>query len=710
MNKTLSVLILMTAAMTSAFAQGTTPEQKGEVLTFDQLATTYAKSLLNVHFDENGVLQYVKPEDAKDAAAMLPKGPRGQKGIPSADGEWRAVNEGNRLKVVKSQAYNDGVAMTLEMPVEFEVSDNSEGDIVWGQSVHRNEFGINGGIFWSPNGHQLAFYRMDETMVQSYPLVQSDDREATVKWVKYPMAGMTSHQVTVGIYNPDTQKTVYLKTNEKPTVLNGEQLIGTQKGLNDPEHYLTNISWRPDGKQIFIFELNRLQNYMELNAYDVESGCYLYTLYTQESEKYVEPENPLYFLPGSNDKFIMQSKESGYNHLWLCEIKENVVKKPHLIHTAVSCPRMPLTSGDWMVTNLIGVDPKCKAVYYSATKDSPLESNVYKTELPAKVVSGKWSPKEPVRLTAESGRHNVMFNKDYTQFYDTYTNHDTPRVCQLCTIKGNKVTGKVLYTAEDPWKGFARPEVTVGMTKAADGKTDLYYRVVKPTNMEEGKKYPAVVYLYNGPHTQLITDGYQWGLPAWDCFMASHGYVVFTIDGRGSSNRGLEFEQTIWHNLGYNEGLDQMKGIEVLTSLPFVDANRIGIYGWSYGGFMTTYMILNYPETFKVGVCGGPVLDWSRYEVMYGERYMGTPQNNPEGYARNRMIDQAGKLKGKLLIIHDDQDDTVVPQMSYQFLKNSVKEGTYPDFMLYINHPHNVRGKDRNHLNTRIAQYFFDNL
>ena len=211
----------MTAAMTSAFAQGTTPEQKGEVLTFDQLATTYAKSLLNVHFDENGVLQYVKPEDAKDAAAMLPKGPRGQKGIPSADGEWRAVNEGNRLKVVKSQAYNDGVAMTLEMPVEFEVSDNSEGDIVWGQSVHRNEFGINGGIFWSPNGHQLAFYRMDETMVQSYPLVQSDDREATVKWVKYPMAGMTSHQVTVGIYNPDTQKTVYLKTNEKPAVLNG---------------------------------------------------------------------------------------------------------------------------------------------------------------------------------------------------------------------------------------------------------------------------------------------------------------------------------------------------------------------------------------------------------------------------------------------------------------------------------------------------------
>ena len=690
--------ILAMGIMTSVFAQGTTPETKGEILTFDQLASTYTKSLLNVHFDEKGVLQYVKPEDAKNAQAMMPNRPRGQRGIPSADGQWYAKNEGNKLFVEKAQAYNDGVAMTLEMPEQYEVSDNSEGDIVWGQSVHRNEFGINGGIFWSPNGHQLAFYRMDETMVQSYPLVQSDDREATVKWVKYPMAGMTSHQVTLGIFNPDTQETVYLKTNEKPESSCADQV---KNGLNDPEHYLTNISWRPDGKEIFIFELNRLQNFMALNVYNAETGVYDRTLFTEQHEKYVEPENPLYFLPGSNDKFIYQDEASGYNHLYLGELVQKDVKKKNSSHTVNYCNSTQLTSGDWLVTSLIGVDPKCKAAYFYATKDSPLESNVYKVDLKTKKV---------VRLTAESGRHSVMFNKDYTQFYDAYTNHDNPRICKLCTIKGDKVTSKVLYTAEDPWKGFARPEVTVGTTKAADGVTDLYYRVVKPINMEAGKKYPVVVYLYNGPHTQLITDGYQWGLPAWDCYMASHGYVVFTIDGRGSSNRGLEFEQTIWHNLGYNEGLDQMKGIEVVKSLPYADPDRIGIYGWSYGGFMTTYMVLNYPETFKVGVCGGPVLDWSRYEIMYGERYMGTPQNNPEGYARNKMIDQAGKLKGKLLIIHDDQDDTVVPQMSYQFLKNSVKEGTYPDFMLYINHPHNVRGKDRNHLNTRIAQYFFDNL
>ena len=681
MRKVFSMILAM-AAMTPVFAQGTTPEQKGEVLTFEKLASTYTKSLLNTRFDENGVFQYVKPEDANNAPAN--NTPKRLKGIASADKEWRAVNEGDKLFVVKGEGDNE---------IRQEVSDNVEGDIVWGQSVHRNEFGINGGIFWSQTGHKLAFYRMDQTMVGTYPLVQSDDREATVKLVRYPMAGMTSHQVTLGVYDPDTKKTVYLKTNQKPesvfATYTSNPKIGKEElaSLNDPEHYLTCVSWNPNGKQIYIAELNRLQNFMALNVYDAESGEYVETLFTEKSDKYVEPQNSLYFLPESTTSFIWQSQRDGWNHLYLYDLKKKTCSQ--------------ITSGDWLVTNLYGADPKAKALYFMATKDSPLESNLYKVDIKTKKIT---------RLTTDSGRHSIIFNKDYTQFYDSYTNHDTPRVCQLCTIKGNKVEKEVLYTAENPWEGWARPEVTVGTTKAADGKTDLYYRIVKPINMEPNKKYPAVVYLYNGPHTQLISEGYQFGLPAWDCYMASHGYVVFTIDGRGSSNRGLEFEQTIWHNLGYNEGKDQMEGVKVLTSLPYVDSTRIGIYGWSYGGFMTTYMMLNYPETFKVGVCGGPVLDWSRYEVMYGERYMGTPQNNPEGYANNTLIEQAGKLKGKLLIIHDDQDDTVVPQMSYQFLKNSVKEGTYPDFMLYINHPHNVRGKDRNHLNTRIANYFFDHL
>lgn len=580
---------------------------------------------------------------------------------------------------------------------------NEEG-IVYGESVHRNEFGIDGGIFWAPESvSRFAFYRMDESMVGKYPLLQTDPREAEVKWVRYPMAGMTSHQVTLGIYDANTQQTVYLKTNSKPNSSASYRDESRSAEINDPEHYLTCVTWRPDGKQIFVAELNRLQNYMELNVYDAATGEYVETLFSETAEKYVEPEHPLFFLPGSNNLFVWQDERDGWDHLYLYDLGSTSTRlqkeaASYHIYKGIA-PVRQLTQGDWMVTSLLGADPKGKALYFMATKESPLESHLYSVE----VKSGKMK-----RLTTEAGVHAVKLNKACTKFYDSYSNHTTPRICQTVEVKSGK--REVLYTATNPFEPYERPEVEVSTLKAVDGETDLYYRLVKPLHFDASKKYPVIVYLYNGPHTKLVREGYEYGLPGWDAYMAQQGFVVFTIDGRGSSDRGLAFEQTIWHNLGENEGKDQMQGIAFLKSLPYVDAERIGIYGWSYGGFMTTYMMINYPETFKVGVCGGPVLDWSRYEVMYGERYMGTPDNNAEGYARNCMVEHAGDLKGRLLIIHDDQDDTVVPQMSVQFLRKSVETGTYPDFMIYANHPHNVRGKDRAHLLTRIAQYFIEHL
>lgn len=621
----------------------------------------YAKSLLNTHWNTVGKFEYTLPEDTTKA-----------KKIEKPEDPTKALEKQWRDQLPKDEV-----------------------DVVYGKAVHRNEFGIDGGMFWSNDKQVLAFYRMDESMVRSYPLVQTDDREATVKWSKYPMAGMTSHQVTLGVWDSRTGKTIYLKTNEKPAT--DEQ----RASLNDPEHYLTCVTWRPDGKQIFIAELNRLQNYMELNVYDVQSGEYQETLFTLSSDKYVEPEHPLYFLPDNNDQFIWQDERDGWDHLYLYDLSaKRKVQELSSVQLYKGLSSRQLTQGQWLVTELFGVDSKTKNLYLMATKEDPREMHLYSLN----IKSGKLN-----RLTTEPGIHRIKMSPDYSEFYDVYSNPAVPRVCQLVSTKDTKKK-QILYTATDPYEGYDKPEVEIGTLKSNDGKTDLYYRLVKPVDFKEGQKYPLVVYLYNGPHAQLVTEGYLHGLPGWDYFMAQQGFVVFTIDGRGSANRGLEFEQAIWHHLGESESEDQLTGIEYVKSLPYVDAERIGIYGWSYGGFMTTYMKLNYPEIFKVGVCGGPVLDWSRYEVMYGERYMGTPQNNPEGYEKNCLIQQANKLKGKLLIIHDDQDDTVVPQMSIQFLKNSVEAGTYPDFMLYPNHPHNVRGKDRVHLQTRIAQYFIDNL
>lgn len=717
------------AALTIASSQAqptilsTTPAQQGTLPTMAQLTPgnpdyLYAKSLVGAEFDAEGNFHFYLPEDADKASAQ-----QRVKGTPSADGLWTALNEGDRLWVETLATEGDKPQSRHEVSYADAPSDSpvaGQSDVVWGQSVHRNEFGIDGGLFWSPNGHQLAFYCMNQSMVGKYPLLQTDAREAEVKWIRYPMAGMTSHQVVLGIYNPDQQHVCWIQTGAKL----GSEVIrssGSEASpshnlttsqphnllVSDPEHYLACVSWRPDGKQIFIAELNRKQNYMELNAYDAATGRFVETLFVEESAKYVEPEEPLYFLPGSNDKFVWMSERDGFKHAYLYDLSARNKQDGSLLDP------VQLTSGEWLVTSLMGADPKAKNLYFMATKESPLEQNLYSVDLKKLKIT---------RLTTEPGVHRVMINKQYTQIYDTFTNHDTPRQCQLIILKNGKpLKTDVLYTAPNPFEGLARPEVEVGTLKAADGVTDLYYRLVKPNVVNEdlgvrseelyaGRKFPVVVYLYNGPHAQMITEGFQWGLPGWDCYMANKGYVVFTIDGRGSENRGLAFEQTIWHNLGYHEGLDQMKGVEYLKSLPFVDPDRIGIYGWSYGGFMTTYMMLNYPETFKVGVCGGPVLDWSRYEVMYGERYMGTPDDNPEGYAANTMINQTEKLRGHLLIIHDDQDGTVVPQMSYQFLKNAVANGTYPDFLMYMNHEHNVRGKDRVHLLNNIARYFDEHL
>ena len=267
-----------------------------------------------------------------------------------------------------------------------------------------------------------------------------------------------------------------------------------------------------------------------------------------------------------------------------------------------------------------------------------------------------------------------------------------------------------LLTAKNPYEGYEMPDIEVGTLKAADGKTDLYYRIIKPANFDPAKKYPAIIYVYGGPHAQMITNGWMNAARGWDLYMANKGYIMFSLDNRGSSNRGLEFENATFRQLGIEEGKDQVKGVEYLRSLPYVDGNRIGVHGWSFGGHMTTALMLRYPEIFKVGVAGGPVIDWGYYEVMYGERYMDTPQSNPEGYRQCNLKNLAGNLKGHLLIIHDDHDDTCVPQHTLSFMKACVDARTYPDLFIYPTHKHNVQGRDRVHLHEKITRYFEDYL
>ena len=540
--------------------------------------------------------------------------------------------------------------------------------IVYGQTVHQNEFGINGGLFWSPDGGQLAFYRMDPSMIAPYPLVHTDVRKATEEKLYYPMAGMPSHHVTLGVYDLASGKTVYIKTGEPK------------------EKYLTNISWAPNGKTIYIAELNQDQNHMELKAYDPKTGDYIKTLFSETNSKYIEPQWPMRFIPGRDREFVWQTRRDGYTHLYHYNVDGKLLGQ--------------ITRGAWEVTDFLGFADGGKTLVYTSTQLSPIDRVVASVSLDGRKTK---------LLTPQEGWHVARLSRDGKYLLDTYESLKNPTEQRLVSVSTGKQIAK-LYQSKDPEAGFINPEITFGKIKAADGVSDLYYRLLKPTNFDPSKKYPTIVYVYNGPHAQLVQNRFHAGCLGWDLYMATQGYVVFTVDGRGSAHRGADFEQVIHRHLGKNEMADQMKGVDFLKSLPYVDANRIGVAGWSYGGFMTTNLMLTYPEVFKVGVAGGAVTDWARYEVMYGERYMDSPQDNPEGYKETNLSLRAKDLKGRLMLIHGTIDPTVVWQHTQLFVEACVKAGTYPDYMIYPEHRHNVMGVDRVHLNYTMARYFFDHL
>ena len=550
---------------------------------------------------------------------------------------------------------------------EFQLSSDGSRNIVYGQSVHRDEFGIYKGTFWSPDGQQLAFYRMDQSMVADYPQVNTFEREATLAPDKYPMAGMTSHKVTIGIFSLQTGQTIYLDFGD-PT-----------------DRYFTNIAWAPDRKTLYLYELNRDQNHTTLDAYDTATGKKLRTLREESSDKYVEPLHPITFLPWDDTKFIYWSWKDGYKHLYLMDIEGKELGQ--------------LTSGKWVVKELVGFCPATKSAIIITKEAGDLQRNIYSLNLKTKK-----------RTLLDNGRgcHSAQLSADGRYLIDTWQEPTLPRACAVTDTKTGKQT--LLRTAKDPWEGWYQPIFEQGTIFAADGETTLYWRMVKPMDFDPNKKYPTVIYVYGGPHAHCVEASWHWGSRSWETYMAQKGYILFILDNRGSEDRGRDFEQATFRHLGQEEMKDQMCGVEFLKTLPYVDADKLGVHGWSYGGFMTTSLMTTYPDAFKVGVAGGPVIDWKWYEVMYGERYMDTPQQNPEGYEQTSCINKAKNLKGKLQIIIGMNDPTCVPQHSLQFLNACAEAGTQPDFFVYPGEGHNMAGHKSVHLHERITQYFEDYL
>ena len=582
--------------------------------------------------------------------------------------EWSAASRATAYVKDDNLFVIDGAGKTIQV-----TSDGSR-DLVYGQSVHRNEFGIEGGLFWNPQGTRLAFYRMDQSMVTDYPLITVPELDDTTQVIatpapeKYPMAGQTSHLVTVGVLDVATGDTVYLKAGD-PT-----------------DRYFSNISWSPDGDVVYMMEGNRDQNEVDLVAYDAVTGNRIKSLYHEEHPKYVEPQHPITFLPWDKEKFLLWSEKDGYNHLYIHDTAGHQVKQ--------------LTRGNWVVMELLGFDTERQAVIISANADSPIQQNLYRVDVATGVMT----------RVDEGGKgwHSGRLSASGRYLIDNYQEPDVPRNIAVVDTRNNRQYR--YFTAPDPWQGYTVPEYRCGSIKAADGTTDLYYRMVMPVDFDPAKQYPTVVYVYGGPHAHNVDARWHWSSRSWETYMAQRGYLLFILDNRGSENRGREFEQATFRQLGQVEMQDQMCGVNFLRTLNYVDTARLGVHGWSFGGFMTISLMTNYPDVFKVGVAGGPVIDWKWYEVMYGERYMDTPQTNPEGYDQTSLLNKAKDLKGRLQIIIGLNDPTVVPQHAYSFLKACIAAGTQPDFYVYPGQGHNMRGHQSVHLHERITRYFDDYL
>jgi dipeptidyl-peptidase-4 len=548
-----------------------------------------------------------------------------------------------------------------------QVTTDGKYELVYGNSVHREEFGIEKGLFWSDKGARLAFYRMDQSMVTDYPLVDFNERPAKEKAVKYPMSGAASHEVTVGIYEVNSGKTVFLKTGEP-----GDQ-------------YLTNISWSPDERFVYMAVLNRAQDHFKFNQYDAVTGEFVKTLFEERDNKYAEPLHPCVFVSGKPTQFIWQSRRDGWNHLYLYATDGKLIRQ--------------LTKGEFEVTSFDGFDLKGTRAFFHATGNTGVNRDFWMVEL----ASGKMT-----KLTNEDGVHSCMLNDTRSMFIDTYSSNTVPRIIQIRETAAGKVLSTLLK-ADNPLKDYTAGSTRLFQIKGEDG-TPLWCRLILPADFDSTKKYPVIVYVYGGPHAQMITNTWLGGADLWFHYLTQQGYIVFTLDNRGSANRGKAFEQATFRNLGEPEMKDQISGVNYLRKLKYVDGNRLGVNGWSYGGFMATSLMTRYPGIFKVAVAGGPVIDWSYYEVMYTERYMDTPEENPAGYKLNNLLNYVDQLNGKLMLIHGTSDDVVVWQHSLMYLKKAVSKGVQVDYFVYPGHPHNVMGKDRMHLNEKIIRYFNDYL
>jgi len=529
------------------------------------------------------------------------------------------------------------------------------GQLDW---VYPEELDLGTATWWSPDSKQIAFLQFDVAKEFVYPQVDLLGERAQFEPERYPQAGTPNALVRIGVIDVATHAMKWMN------------LGSTENSL------LARAIWLPDSKTLAVERLSRLQDKLELLFCDTQTGQTRRIL-SEESKTWINFTDNFYPL---QDGFLWTSESSGFRHIYRYSAQGKLLNQ--------------ITSGNWEVRDIAAMDESKQRICFTSSEAGPLETQLY---------SVSFKGGEPARITREEGSHSIDANADGTAFIDTFSSFTQPPQAILKNASGQKV--KVLLAPEKP--EYLLQPVEIVQVKASDGVT-LYGRLTKPANYRPGAKYPLIVEVYGGPGVQLVRNA--WSGVTWGQMMAQKGYMVFSLDNRGSSGRGHAFEEPIFHDLGATEVADQKAGVEYLIQQGLVDPNRVGITGWSYGGFMTIHSLLFAPDVFKVGVAGAPVTDWRNYDTIYTERYMGIPDKNAAAYDAASNVRNAERLRGKLLIVHNIEDDNVLFQNTMQ-MANALEQADKPYVMqIYPEKTHGVSGLPRRALEEATTDFFDRNL
>jgi dipeptidyl-peptidase-4 len=538
-----------------------------------------------------------------------------------------------------------------------------KGELDW---VYPEELDCKTGYWWAPDSSAIAFLEMDERKVSQYPLVDFSSPSGEAEMERYPAAGGA---------NPIVRVLAVSLNGGEPRVMD----IGAETDI-----YIPRVNWLTDSQHVAIQRLNRTQTTLDLLIDDTSTGKSRAAL-SQSDANWINISDDLYFLKDGK-RFLWSNEQTGFRHVYLYDLDGKQLAQ--------------LTKGEWEVSAVDAVDETKGLLYFTATEKSPLERNLYRVAFDGTGFT---------RLTKEEGTHAAVFAPQAATFYDTYSNAATTARQDLLRADGSRVAAinenKIAELAD-----YHLSPVEFLRVKSRDG-VQLNASIIKPPEFNPQKKYPVLVYTYGGPHAQVVRNAWGGANFLWHELMAQKGYIIFSVDNRGSAGRGHAFESPLHFRLGAQELSDQRDGVQYLKSLPYVDTNRIGIWGWSYGGHMTLHAMFEAGDDFKVGFAGGPVTDWRYYDSIYTERYLGLPQKNEKGYQDSSPVKYASQLKGKLMIAHGTGDDNVHFANTLSVINDLIEAGKYVEVLAFPGRGHGVSDPPaRRILMQRVTQFFLDNL